>query len=89
MMLVEDTESKEKSDLSKDGLKQVPAKYRGWKLITKMSNGKLWLRWQHPNENFPRYGCPINEYDLTTSINHVKFAIDLAIKLEELSKQHR
>ncbi len=88
-MLVDDTECREKSYLSKDTLKQIPARYRGWKLTTKVSNGKLWLRWQHPSEDFSRYGCPINEHDLASTINQVKFAIDLAIKLEESAKQNQ
>lgn len=63
-------------------LEQVPIRYRGWPISTKVINGKLWLRWQHPQESFPRYGCPVTEEGLAVTVNHVRFMIDLAIKLE-------
>ncbi|MFB2935883.1 hypothetical protein ACE1B6_11575 [Aerosakkonemataceae cyanobacterium BLCC-F154] len=64
-------------------LEQIPVRYKGWKISTKVINGKLWLRWQHPHENFPRYGCPVSEEGLEVTINNVKFLINLANKLEE------
>ncbi|MFB2878379.1 hypothetical protein [Floridanema aerugineum] len=64
-------------------LEQIPVRYKGWGISTKVINGKLWLRWQHPNENFPRYGCPVSEEGLDVTINNVKFLINLANKLED------
>lgn len=64
-------------------LEQIPVRYKGWGISTKVINGKLWLRWQHPNENFPRYGCPVSEEGLEVTINNVKFLINLANKLED------
>jgi len=61
---------------------QIPVRYKGWVISTKVINGKLWLHWQHPKENFPRYGCPLNDAGVEFTINHLRFMIDLAIKLE-------
>lgn len=69
-------------NISDSQLELVPARYKGWGISTKVINGKLWLRWQHPNENFPRYGCPVSEEGLEATINNVKFLINLANKLE-------
>ncbi|MGA9378103.1 MAG: hypothetical protein WBV73_04975 [Phormidium sp.] len=69
--------------ISGSQLEQIPVRYKGWGISTKVINGKLWLRWQHPNENFPRYGCPVSEEGLEVTINNVKFLINLANKLEE------
>ncbi|MBD1893243.1 MULTISPECIES: hypothetical protein [unclassified Coleofasciculus] len=63
-------------------VKEVPSQYKGWSISTKVIDGKLWLRWQHPQESFPRFGCPVNEAGLASTIGHVRFLIDLAIKLE-------
>lgn len=60
---------------------QIPA-YKGWSINTQLINGKLWVRWQHPQECFPRYGCPVNSAGIAATINHVRFLIDLSIKLE-------
>lgn len=66
-------------------LSQSPVQYRGWLISTKMINGQLWIRWQHPSDNFPRYGRPVVSGDLAATINHVRFLIDVAIKLESSS----
>lgn len=63
-------------------LSQSPVQYRGWLISTKMINGQLWIRWQHPNDTFPRYGRPVVSGDLAATISHVRFLIDVAIKLE-------
>ncbi|MFB2835973.1 hypothetical protein [Floridanema evergladense] len=81
-------ESKPKSlnsaqKLSHSQLEQIPVRYKGWGISTKVINGKLWIRWQHPKENFPRYGCPVTEEGLDVTIGNVKFLINLANKLEE------
>lgn len=90
MMLVSEPECPQPSNVNNNSVQQVPAQYRGWRITTKLNNGKLWLRWQHPNETFPRYGCPLNENEIGSSIDHVRFLIDLAIKLEEeAAKQKR
>lgn len=69
--------------ISDSQLEQIPVRYKGWGISTKVINGKLWLRWQHPHENFPRYGCPVTEEGLEVTINNVKFLINLANKLED------
>ena len=69
--------------ISDSQLEQIPVRYKGWGISTKVINGKLWLRWQHPQENFPRYGCPVSEEGLEVTINNVKFLINLANKLED------
>lgn len=89
MTLVSEPECQKSDNNSQNDLQQIPAQYRGWRITTKVSNGKLWLRWQHPNESFPRYGCPIAENDLASSINHARFLIDLSIKLEEEASKHK
>lgn len=58
-------------------------RYKGWLITTKLINGKLWLRWQHPQESFPRCSCPVSDRGLAETIRHVRFFIDLAIKLEK------
>ena len=88
-MLVNEPEYRQSSDLSNANLEQIPVRYRGWRISTKVSNCKLWLRWQHPQEDFPRYGCPLNEEDIASSIDNVRLLIDLAIKLEEEASKHR
>lgn len=72
----------EPSNPSKPDAEQVPAGYKGWSICTKLINGKLWLRWQHPKENIPRYGCPVNEEGLASTIDHIRLMIDLMEKLE-------
>lgn len=87
-MLVSEPET-EPSNSSDNEIQQIPTQYKGWRLTTKLINGKLWLRWQHPQESFARFGCPINQDDITSTINHVRFLIDLAIKLEEETAKQR
>ncbi len=70
------------SNTSDTDLKEEISQYKGWSISTKVIEGKLWLRWQHPQESFPRFGCPVNEAGLASTITHVRFLIDLAIKLE-------
>jgi len=48
-----------------------------------MIDRRLWLRWQHPNENFARYSYPVTERGLTESIRYARHLIDLTIELEE------
>ena len=66
----------------------VPAEYRGWKLTTKMINGQLWIRCYHPQEAFARYGYPIARGGISAALAHVRFTIDLAIKLEAARPHH-
>jgi len=91
-MLTSCTDSKESQHLkssysaqkfSDSQLEQIPVRYKGWGISTKVINGKLWLRWQHPQENFPRYGCPVSEEGLEVTITNIKFLINLANKLED------
>ncbi|MFE1746566.1 hypothetical protein [Coleofasciculus sp. H7-2] len=70
------------SNAADTDIKEVPSQYKGWSISTKVIDGKLWLRWQHPQEFFPQFGCPVNEAGLASTISHVRFLIDLAIKLE-------
>lgn len=69
-------------NFSETELQQLPARYKGWLISTKVINGKLWLRWQHPDESFPRYGCPVTDGDIASTISHIRLMIDIAIKLE-------
>jgi hypothetical protein len=65
-----------------------PLRYRGWSISTQLIGGQLWLRWQHPNESFPRYSYPVTNRGLTDTIRFARSLIDLAIKLENESRQH-
>lgn len=65
------------------GLPLKPIRYRDWLISTKMIDRQLWLRWQHPNENFARYSYPVTERGLTDTIRYARFLIDLVITLEE------
>jgi hypothetical protein len=67
---------------------EIPARYKGWSISSKVINGKLWLRWQHPQENIPRYGCPVGEGGLSATVNHVRLMIDLTMKLESETHNH-
>lgn len=68
---------------------QIPARYKGWLIATKLINGKLWLRWQHPKESLPRYGCPVGEDGLSATLDRVRMMIDLMIKLESEVHKHK
>lgn len=82
MFLTSQRESVEPSNLCHIDLEQTPKSYKGWLISSKVLNGKLWLRWQHPQESIPRYGCPVGEGGLAETIHHVRFMIDLMITLE-------
>jgi hypothetical protein len=69
-------------------LQVKPLRYRGWLICTKVIDGHLWLRWQHPKESFPRYSYPVTERGLADTIRYARFLIDLAIKLEEEALQN-
>jgi hypothetical protein len=66
-------------------LQMKPLRYRGWLISTKVIDGQLWLRWQHPRESFPRYSYPVTERGLADTIRFARYLIDLVIKLEEES----
>lgn len=68
-------------------LQKKPLRYRGWLLSTKVIEGTLWLRWQHPRESFARYSYPVTERGLADTIRFARYLIDLIIKLEEESLQ--
>lgn len=59
-----------------------PIQYQNWSISTKVIEGQLWVRWQHPKESFPRYSYPVSDRGLSETIRHVKFLIDLAVRLE-------
>ncbi|MFW6358947.1 MAG: hypothetical protein ACOC0N_07025 [Chroococcales cyanobacterium] len=71
------------SDSQDSQFELKPIRYKNWIISTKVIRGKLWLRWQHPDETFPRYSYPVGEKGLSESIGHVRFLIDLAIRLEK------
>lgn len=71
--------------VSNNGVQLEPIRYRDWLISTKVIDGRLWLRWQHPNESFPRYSYPVTEKGLTDTIRYARFLIDLTIKLENES----
>lgn len=48
-----------------------------------MIDRRLWLRWQHPHENFARYSYPVTDRGLTDSLLYARHLIDLIIELEE------
>jgi hypothetical protein len=60
-----------------------PIRYRGWLISTKVIDKQLWLRWQHPKEDFPRYSYPVTERGLADTIRYARYLINLSIKLEE------
>lgn len=64
-------------------LKSSSVRYKGWIISTKVINGKLWLRFAHPNDRFPRYGYPVSTNGIEDTIRSVRLIIDLAMKLEE------
>lgn len=67
---------------SKTASKRTPIVYRDWLISTNTIDGKLWLRWQHPQESFPRFNYEVGDKGLSEAIRYVRFLIDLAIKLE-------
>lgn len=66
-------------------LQMKPMRYRSWLISTKVIDGQLWLRWQHPRESFPRYSYPVTERGLADTIRFARYLIDVVIKLEEES----
>ncbi|GAB4193379.1 MAG: hypothetical protein Fur006_38380 [Coleofasciculaceae cyanobacterium] len=66
-------------------LQMKPMRYRSWLISTKVIDGQLWLRWQHPRESFPRYSYPVTDRGLADTIRFARFLIDLVIKLEDES----
>jgi len=70
------------SSTSSTGLQIQPIRYKNWIITTKVIDRRLWLRWQHPKENFPRYSYPVTERGLADTIRYARFLIDLAIQLE-------
>jgi hypothetical protein len=67
---------------SNNGMQLQPLRYRDWSISTKLIGRQLWLRWQHPKENFARYSYPVTERGLADTIRFAQFLIDLTIKLE-------
>ncbi|MGQ4647481.1 hypothetical protein [Lyngbya aestuarii] len=72
---------------SDTSLKLQPIRYRNWLISTKLINQRLWLRWQHPKEAYPRYSYPVTEGGLTDTIRYARMMIDLSIQLEEGATQ--
>jgi hypothetical protein len=70
-------------------LQLKPLRYRSWLISTKLIDRQLWLRWQHPNESFPRYSYPVTERGLTDTIRYARMLIDLSIQLEQESRSER
>ena len=70
------------ANTSETNLPMKPLRYRGWLIHTKVIDGHLWLRWQHPRDSFPRYSYPVTERGLADTIHFARYLIDLAIKLE-------
>lgn len=64
-------------------LERQPIYYHHWTITTKVMNNQLWICWQHPSETFPRYNFPVGDRSLSEAVRHVRFMIDVAIKLEE------
>lgn len=73
------------ANTSETSLPMKPLRYRGWLIHTKVIDGHLWLRWQHPRDSFPRYSYPVTERGLAGTIHYARYLIDLIIKLEEES----
>ncbi|MFB8788731.1 MAG: hypothetical protein U7123_07740 [Potamolinea sp.] len=71
------------TNMPNPGWQMQPIRYRNWLISTKVINRQLWLRWQHPNEGFPRYSYPVTERGLTDTIRYARHLIDMAIQLEE------
>lgn len=82
MLLASQSPKQVSSNSSKAEKQHIHSKYKGWLISTVVIDGQLWLRWQHPKESFSRYGCPLTEQSVASTISHVRFLIDLAIKLE-------
>ncbi len=68
-------------------MQMKPIRYRGWLISAKVVDRQLWLRWQHPNESFPRYSYPVTERGLADTIRYARFLIDLTMKLEEAGRK--
>ncbi len=71
------------ANTSEVSVQMKPIRYRGWLISTKVIDGQLWLRWQHPEEDFPRYSYPVTERGLADTIRYARYLINLSIKLEE------
>lgn len=89
MFVTSQRQSLEQSNVYKAEVNQIPGRYKDWSICTKLINGKLWLRWQHPKENIARYGCLVGEEGLSATIDHVRTMIDLMIQLESNMKKYK
>lgn len=85
MQLLSQPKSTVSANLSSTESEQLPILYRGWVISTEVIKKQLWVRWQHPLEDFPRYGCPVTDDDVDSAINNVKSTIDITIDLEQSS----
>ncbi|NJL00290.1 MAG: hypothetical protein HC838_05765 [Spirulinaceae cyanobacterium RM2_2_10] len=56
--------------------------YRGWLIVQQQLGRQLWLRWQHPQEDFPRYGIPVEPTTWSQRLKDVHRSIDLILQLE-------
>lgn len=83
MLLVSQPQSTVSPNPCKLDIEKAPTRYRGWSITTQVIDGQLWVRWQHPQESFPRYGCPVTEEGMAVTIEQARSLIDLAIQLEE------
>ncbi|MEC4989229.1 MAG: hypothetical protein SAJ37_10805 [Oscillatoria sp. PMC 1068.18] len=61
---------------------QVLAQHRGWIITKRRVKNRLWLRWQHPQEDFARYGCLYSEEGSEEKLAYAIAQIDLMIELE-------
>ncbi len=59
-----------------------PVFYRGWKILQQRFGKQIWLRWQHPEDNFPRYGFPIEPGSGSQRLDEAQQLIDLILQLE-------
>ena len=82
MLLVNQSQITTLPTVSQEELLQLSIRYRGWLINTKVLNGQLWLRWQHPLDDCSRYGCSVSEAGIDATISHAKSLIDLTMELE-------
>ncbi len=59
-----------------------PLYYRGWRIARHRLGRQWWLRWQHPTEDFPRYGLRVAPETWHQRLSEVQNSIDLVLQLE-------
>jgi len=63
-----------------------PIEYQGWTIVPQSLGKQFWLRCQHPDEDFPRYGLRVEANSWRQRLREVRQLIDTIQLLE--TQQH-